>query len=66
MISCAFRELTVDDGSGVFSLDVKYDPDYFSLAIPRGFKSEVLPIWQFILQPNLEFSNDIEEIDPSA
>ncbi|MFV1577481.1 hypothetical protein VWZ87_12385 [Phaeobacter sp. JH20_37] len=56
MVSNAFRELTVDDGSDIVSLDVKYDPEFFELAIPENYKGEGLPIWQFIIQPNPEFS----------
>lgn len=54
MVSSAYRELTVDD-SGVIALDVRHDPEVFMLRIPQGFKSETLPLWQFILQPNPEF-----------
>ena len=53
-VSSAYRELTVDD-SGVIALDIRHDPDVFMLRIPDGFKSDTLPLWQFILQPNPEF-----------
>lgn len=66
MISNAFRELTVDDGSDVVSLDVKYDPEFFSLAIPKDYDGEALPIWQIELQPNLELLNSDMSIDTSA
>lgn len=52
MVSIAWSELTVK-GSVVVSLDVKQDPDVFSLGIPEGYKGS-LPLWQFILQPNYD------------
>jgi Holliday junction resolvase len=56
MVSNAFRELTVSDDAGIVSLDVKYDPSFFQLKIPEDYKGKGLPIWQFIIQPNPEFS----------
>lgn len=52
MVSNAYRELTTRDGA-VVALEVKHDPDVFSLGIPEGYKGS-LPIWQFILQPNFD------------
>lgn len=57
MISNAFCELTTDESADVVSLDVKYDPDFFSLAIPQNYKGDALPIWQFEIQPNPDFIN---------
>ncbi|MBB3165756.1 hypothetical protein FHS25_006268 [Rhizobium laguerreae] len=54
MVSSAYRELTVDD-TGVMALDIRHDPEVFTLRIPQGFKNETLPLWQFILQPNPKF-----------
>ncbi|QPB24552.1 hypothetical protein [Rhizobium sp. 007] len=54
MVSSAYRELTVDD-TGVVALDIRHDPEVFTLRIPEGFKNETLPLWQFILQPNPVF-----------
>lgn len=54
MISSAFRELTEGD-DGVSSLDVKYDPTFFELRIPEGYKGDALPLWQFVIQPNPDF-----------
>ncbi|MCC7697456.1 hypothetical protein [Janthinobacterium sp. EB271-G4-7A] len=54
MISWAFAEHTIQDGQ-VIALDVTYDPDTFSPKIPREHKSDQLPLWQFIVQPNYEF-----------
>jgi len=56
MVSNAFREFTVGDDSGVIALDVKYDPDMFSLDIPEGYRGEALPLWQFKLRPNFHLS----------
>ncbi|HDL6936382.1 TPA: hypothetical protein PXM13_000819 [Yersinia enterocolitica] len=55
MISTAFRELTVDDQTGVVALDVKYDPESFSFKISRNYKGEALPLWRFEIQPNFDF-----------
>lgn len=57
MVSTAYRELTVGD-DGVFSLDVKYDPAFFELKIPHGYKGADLPLWQFAIQPNPEFRDE--------
>jgi len=54
MISAAFRELTADDLAGVFALDVGQDPQAFSLRIPKNYKGEALPLWQFAIQPNFD------------
>lgn len=56
MVSSAFRELTVTE-KGVVSLDVRYDPAFFELNIPIDYKGDALPLWQFILKPNMEFEN---------
>lgn len=56
MVSSAFRELTVDNNTGIVSLDVKYDPSFFELKIPLNYKGIGLPIWQFIIQPNPKFN----------
>lgn len=55
MVSAAFRELTVDEETGVIALDVKYDPQMFSVEIPKEYKGGSLPLWQFALQPNFDF-----------
>ncbi|GLS32453.1 hypothetical protein SAMN04488498_13526 [Mesorhizobium albiziae] len=55
MVSAAFRELTIDEEAGVFALDVKYDPQMFSVEIPKDYKGSALPLWQFVLQPNFDF-----------
>lgn len=52
MVSNAYKELTVRSGA-VVALDVRHDPDVFSLGISEGYKGS-LPIWQFIQQPNYE------------
>jgi len=54
MVSSAYRELTVDD-RGIVSLDVRLDPEAFTLQIPADFRNNTLPLWQFILQPNPNF-----------
>lgn len=54
MVSTAYRELTVGD-DGVLSLDVKYDPVFFELKIPDGYKGVDVPLWQFAIQPNPDF-----------
>lgn len=52
MVSTAFRELTADNGAGVFALDVGQDPQAFSIRIPKNYKGEALPLWQFAIEPN--------------
>jgi hypothetical protein len=54
MVSSAFQELTVED-NGVVSMDVGYDPSFFHLQIPEKYKGGSLPLWQFVLQANMEF-----------
>lgn len=54
MISSAFQELTVEN-NGVVSMDVRYDPVFFNLEIPKNYKGNSLPLWQFVLEPNMEF-----------
>lgn len=53
MVSSAFREITVSD-EGIVSLDVKFDPSFFQVAITHDYKGEDLPLWQFAIQPNLD------------
>ncbi|RWM11822.1 MAG: hypothetical protein EOR73_31985 [Mesorhizobium sp.] len=52
MVSRAYQEMTMRE-SDVVSIDVKHDPDIFSLSIPEGYRGS-LPLWQFILQPNYD------------
>jgi Holliday junction resolvase len=56
MISSAFREFTVDDGSVVIALDTGHDPDMFTLQIPRDYRGEALPLWQWELRPNFDLT----------
>lgn len=37
---------------------VKYDPAFFELKIPHGYKGADLPLWQFAIQPNPEFRDE--------
>ena len=57
MISNAYRELTVEDNK-VIALDVKQDPNFFTLEIPVGYKESPLPLWQFILEPNYNINRN--------
>lgn len=52
MVSRAYQEMTIRENN-VVSIDVKHDPDVFSLSIPEGYRGS-LPLWQFILQPNYD------------
>jgi len=52
MVSKSYKELTVRDGA-VVALDIKHDPDVFTLGIPEGYQG-LLPLWQFILQPTYD------------
>ena len=37
----------------MYSLDIRVQPDKFGVIIPKDFKSDVLGIWRFVLQPTL-------------
>ena len=54
MVSSAFQEMTVEE-NGVVSMDVGHDPSVFQLQIPEKYKGRSLPLWQFVLQPNMDF-----------
>jgi hypothetical protein len=56
MVSSAFQELTVEE-NGVVSMDVGHDPSVFHLQIPEKYKGSSLPLWQFVLQPNMDFGD---------
>ena len=62
MVSSAYREMTMRE-SAVVSIDVKHDPDMFSIRIPEGYKAKSLPLWQFILQPNYEMKSATPETE---
>lgn len=65
MVSNAYKELTGRRG-GVVAIDVRHEPDVFTLDIPEGYNGS-LPLWQLILQPNYparERSIDREELAP--
>jgi Holliday junction resolvase len=55
MVSTAFGELTANDAGGVVALDVKHDPQVFSVQIPKDYKGDALPLWQFAIEPNFDF-----------
>lgn len=54
MIISAYKEHTVYNQQ-IVTLDTKSDPDIFSVKIPKNFKCEELPLWQFSMQPNDKF-----------
>ena len=54
MVTSAYNERTVYE-SKIYALDTKVDPEVFSVDIPDGYTGEQLPLWQFAIQPNLEF-----------
>jgi hypothetical protein len=54
MVTSAYNEHTVYE-SRIVALDARVDPEVFSVKIPDGYTGDQLPLWQFALQPNLEF-----------
>lgn len=56
MIASAYSEYTVAEGKP-FALDVAQDPEDFGLTIPHDFRSQQLPLWRFVLQPNPDFQD---------
>lgn len=63
MVSSAYRELTVD-GRDITSLDVRLDPDAFTLHIPADFWNDTLPLLQYTIQPNPDFGkHDMSSVD---
>lgn len=59
MVSSGFRELTEENGE-VTSLSLGINPTHFRVLIPDDYKSDQLPIWRFILQPNASFEGVAE------
>lgn len=56
MISSAYSELTIHENK-VIALDIKQNPEIFAPEIPLDLKGTILPLWQFLIQPN---ANPIE------
>lgn len=61
MISAQFHELTVRDGK-IHRLTPRTQPSDLGIAIPAGYKGNVLRLWRFYLQPNYD---DFDGIAPS-
>ena len=51
MIAQRYNELTTTDGE-VVKLSPSVEPGTLGINIPKNFKGENLPLWQFIQQPN--------------
>ena len=60
MISTAFGELTTSRDNSVASLDVDVEPAFFSVNIPKDYKGDALPLWQFVLEPNPEYLREAQ------
>lgn len=56
LITEAFNEQTVND-SQVKSIDTRLNARLFTMNIPPDFKGEALPLWQFSMHPNHEFTD---------
>ena len=54
MISEAYTVHTVRDGKLV-AIDAAIEPEVLALSIPHEYKSEQLPLWRFLIQPNHEW-----------
>ena len=54
MVTSAYNEHTVYEHK-IVALDVKIDPELFSVAIPDGYSGQNLPLWQMAIQPNPNF-----------
>lgn len=54
LVSSAYSEMTVKDRRPI-ALDVATDPAAFALYIPENYKSDTLPLWRFVLQPNSDY-----------
>jgi hypothetical protein len=54
LVTSAYGEMTVKDRRPI-ALDVAADPAAFALYIPEDYKSDTLPLWRFVLQPNPDF-----------
>ena len=54
MISNKFKELTIKNGK-VESMDLGINPSEFKIFIPDDYDSKILPLWQFIINPNKDF-----------
>ena len=54
MISNKFKELTIKNGK-VEALDLGINPSEFKIFIPNDYDSQLLPLWQFIINSNEDF-----------
>jgi hypothetical protein len=54
LVTSAYAELTVE-GQRLTAIDVAADPTAFALHIPEDYKSDALPLWRFVMQPNPDF-----------
>lgn len=54
MISSSYGEQTIYEQS-VIALDTNLEPSVFGVEIPKDYKGNKLPLWQFIMQPNPDF-----------
>ncbi|AYH00936.1 hypothetical protein C5E26_08330 [Pectobacterium parmentieri] len=54
MVTNGFRNHTVKNGE-VVALKLGVDPSVFKVLIPQDYKGENLPLWLFVVQPNIKF-----------
>ncbi|WP_250438778.1 hypothetical protein [Caballeronia sp. AZ1_KS37] len=54
LVASAYAEMTVE-GQLPIALDVAADPAAFALYISEDYKSDTLPLWRFVMQPNPDF-----------
>jgi len=56
MISAAYAQKTVYEKK-VVAVDTDVSPRVFGVNIPKGYKGDKLPLWQFSIKPNPEFQS---------
>ena len=54
MVTNGFKEHTVKNG-GVVALKLGVNPSDFKVLIPEDYNSKKLPLWRFVIQPNIDF-----------
>ena len=54
MVTNGFKEFTVAE-QGLVAINAAVEPAEFQMLIPKNYKSDRLPLWQFEMRPNYEF-----------
>ena len=64
LVTSAYGEMTVKDSRPI-ALDVGADPAAFALHIPEDYKSDTLPLWRIVCEPNPDFKLDGNDTEGS-